>query len=116
MNPFLATARAGSALALFALSGCYCVGYPYGYYPAVPTAATQRDVPAQGYGYPNGADAQKIPPGSPGEPAHVFPSPRYVAPASYPAYYPAYPWYGWPGWWWPPVSFSFGYWSGGHDH
>jgi hypothetical protein len=53
MKPFPATARAGSTLALLALSGCYYVGaryYPYGYYyPAVPTDATQRTVLAQGW-------------------------------------------------------------------
>jgi len=121
MKPFPATARAGSALALLALSGCYYVGpgyYPYGYYPAVPAVATQHEVPAQDYSFPNGADAQNIPPASPGEPAFVSPTPMYVAPAYYPAYYPPYyppyPWYGWPGWWGPSVSFSFGYWGGGH--
>ncbi|MGF6966634.1 hypothetical protein OKW43_003662 [Paraburkholderia sp. WC7.3g] len=91
MKPFAATARAGSAVALLALSGCYYVGsgyYPYGYYPAVPTVATQHEVPAQGYGLPNGADAQNIRPASPGEPSHVAPAPMYVAPAYYPAYYP----------------------------
>jgi hypothetical protein len=119
MKPFPATARAGSALALLALSGCYYVGpgyYPYGYYPAVPTVATQREVPAQGYGFPNGADAQNIPPASPGEPAYVSPAPMYGAPVYYPAYYSPYSWYGWPGWWGPSVSFSFGYWGGGHGH
>lgn len=92
MKPFPAMARAGSAVALLALSGCYYVGpgyYPYGYYPAVvPAVATQHEVPAQGYGYPNGADAQNIPPASPGEPAYVSPVPVHVAPAYYPAYYP----------------------------
>ncbi len=119
MKPFPATARAGSALALLALSGCYYVGpgyYPYGYYPAVPTDATQRAVPAQGYGLPNGADAQNIPPASQGGAAYVSSAPMYVAPAYYPAYYAPYPWYGWPGWWGPSVSFSFGYWGGGHGH
>src|SRR5205809_221468 len=68
MKPFPATARAGSALALLALSSCYYVGpgyYPYGYYPAVPAVSTQHEVPAQGYGLSNGADAQNIPPASP---------------------------------------------------
>jgi hypothetical protein len=54
MKPSPATARAGSAVALLALSGCYYVPpgyYPYGYYPAVPTVATQHEVPAQGYRY-----------------------------------------------------------------
>jgi hypothetical protein len=91
MKPFPATARAGSALALLALSGCYYVGpgyYPYGYYPAVRAVATRHEVPAQGYGLSNGADAQNIPPASPSEPAYVFPAPMYVAPAYYPAYYP----------------------------
>src|ERR1700751_3080260 len=91
MKLFPATARAGSALALLALSGCYYVGpgyYPYGYYPAVPTVATQHEVPAQGYGLPNGADAQNIPPASPGGPAYVSPAPMYVAAGFFPAYYP----------------------------
>jgi predicted small lipoprotein YifL len=119
MKPFPAMARAGSALALFALSGCYYIGpvyYPYGYYPAVPTTATQHGVAAQDYGYPNGADAQNIPPQSPGGLAYVYPAPVYVTPAYYPAYYPPYPWYVWPGWWGPSVSFGFGYWGGGHSH
>jgi hypothetical protein len=124
MKPFPATARAGSTVVLLALSGCYYVYpgyypygyYPNGYYPAVPTVATQHEVPAQRYGLSNGADAQNIPPASPSEPAYVFPAPMYVAPAYYPAYYPPYPWYGGPGWWGPSVSFNFGYWGGGHGH
>jgi predicted small lipoprotein YifL len=91
MKPFPATARAGSAVALLALSGCYYVGpgyYPYGYYPAVPTVATQHEVPVQGYGLSNGADAQNISPASPSGLAYVSPAPMYVAPAYYPAYYP----------------------------
>jgi hypothetical protein len=120
MKPFPATARAGSTLALLALSGCYYVGaryYPYGYYyPAVPTDATQRTVLAQGYGLANGADAQNIPPASQGGAAYVSSAPMYVAPAYYPAYYAPYPWYGWPGWCGPSVSFSFGYGGGGRGH
>lgn len=118
MQPSPATARASGAVALLALSGCYYpYGYfPYGYYPAAPAYATQREVPAQGYGLANGADAQNIPPASQGAAGYVAPAPMYVVPAYYPAYYPPYPWYGWPGWWVPSVSFSFGYWGGGHGH
>ncbi|MEM5372745.1 hypothetical protein V4C53_42980 [Paraburkholderia azotifigens] len=117
MKPFPAMARAGSVLALVALTGCYYVGpgyYPYGYYAAAPTVISQHEGPAQDYGFPNGADAQNVPPASPGEPAYIAPAPMYVAPAYYPAYYPPYLWYGWPGGWGPSVSFSFGYWGGGH--
>lgn len=127
MGSFPAAMRAGSALALFALSGCYYVGpgyypygyYPYGYYPAVPAYATQREVPVQGSGLANGADAQNIPPASQGAAAYVYPAPMYIAPAYYPPYYAPYyppyyapyPWYGSPGWWGPSVSFRFGYWG-----
>jgi len=90
--------------------------YPYGYYPAVPAVATQHEVPVHGSGFPNGADAQNIPPASPGAPAYVSPAPVYVAPAYYHACYPPYPWYAWPVWWGPSVSFSFGYWAGGSGH
>jgi hypothetical protein len=78
MKRFLATARAGSALALLALSGCYHVGpgyYPYGYYPVVPAYATQRELPVQGYGMANGADAKNIAPASRGAATCVSPAP-----------------------------------------
>ena len=51
MGPFPTAMRAGSAIALLALSGCY---YPYGYYPGaypyyaygtVPANGAQQDVP-----------------------------------------------------------------------
>jgi hypothetical protein len=114
MSPLSAAVRVGGAAALLTLSGCY-YPYPYGYYgyAAVPTDATQREVPAA----PNGTTAQPAPPPRPPHPAQPVapypvpaPPPPYVAPAYYPGYYPAYPgWYGWPGWWGPPVTLRYGY-------
>ncbi len=127
MKPLDATLRTASAVAALALagalSGCYYYA-PYGYYPgygyysgypAVPTAATQQDMPV-GPGVPGGpggptssaaqAAAQTqftMPSGAaaaqPGyddiPPAYAGPSVYAAAPAYYPVAYPVYP-YGYP--------------------
>src|SRR5690349_7678683 len=129
MKPLDATLRAASAVAALALSGvlsgCYYYA-PYGYYPgygyypaypAVPTAATQQEMPV-GPGDP--AQTQFTMPGDnasyPAAPGYDTTVAYAAAPAYYPVAYPVYPYgypyYGWPGWWGPSISLSFGYWGG----
>jgi hypothetical protein len=80
--------------------GYYSYGY---YYPAAPTDATQRAVPAQSYGFANGADARNIPPASQRGAAYVSFRGKLPPPFLFLASYPDKRWvdglrtneYGW---------------------
>lgn len=120
---------AATALAAgMVLSGCYYYGYPpYPPYPASPvvgTTYTQQEftVPAQAASGTAGAGvpAATLPAGyeyAVGPSADYYQTYPYAYPYPYYPYYPYYPPYaGYPGYYgygYPPVSFSFGYWSGG---
>jgi len=146
MNPLDATMRTTRAVAALALSGvlsgCYYYA-PYGYYPgygyysgypagypAVPTAATQQEIPVGPNGTSdvpydvaqssaqtqftmpaNGAATPALPPGY-YDAAPVYAAAPAYYPVAYPVYPYGYPYYGWPGWWGPSISLSFGYWGG----